>query len=168
MRRDNLAPLEVALETETEFGRKPGRPKVIRFGSILKSLPTTDARIVKGGLASIDFSMTAEVLSVLGAINLENGLGSEDVPLKDRVEWTLRMAPFLGQLREGFSRKKGNKLPKTTAALAEETAKRSASIKKLVDALKKTPAEAGKIAADELLPQPLEEDDDTVEVPDDD
>ena len=144
--------MEAATEIETEFGRKPGRSKVIRFGTILKSLPTTDARIVKSGLSNIDFSMTAEVLSVLGAINLENGLGSEDVPLKDRVEWTLRMAPFLSQLREGFSRKKGAKLPKTTAALAEETAKRSASIKKLVSALNKSPAESGKAAADELLP----------------
>ena len=158
--------LEAALEVETEFGRKPGRAKIIKFGSILRSLPTTDARIVKSGLSNIDFSMTAEVLSVLGAINLETGLGNEDVPLKDRVEWTLRMAPFLSQLREGFSRKKGTKLPKTTAALAEETAKRSESIKKLMSALNKSPAEAGQAAADEVLPPA--EDDDTVEVHEDD
>ena len=139
------------LEIEAEIGKKNGRPRVVRFNSILKSLPTTDLRVVTNGIANIDFSMTAEVLSVLGAINLEMALGSEDVALKDRVEWTLKMAPFLSQLREGFTRKKGNKLPKTTAALAEESAKRSASIKKLIEALSKTPTEAGKIASEEIL-----------------
>lgn len=147
----NPVPFEVEEEEIRVDGKRPGRAKVIPLKSVLRSLPTTAARAERGGLQNLDFSMTAEVLAVLGAINLESGLGSDEVPLKDRVDWTLRMAPFLTQLREGFARRKGAKMPQTTAALAEEASKRSASIKRLTEALAKTPAQAGAAAASEVL-----------------
>ena len=147
---------KLSFDVEAELGPqggKPGRPRVIPMKSILRSLPTTAERADKQGLSNIDFSMTAEVLAVLGAINLESGLGDDKTPLKDRVEWTLRLAPFLNTLREGFKRQKGAKLPKTTEELAKEASKRSASIKKLMAALKEKPAIAGAIAAQEVLPE---------------
>lgn len=153
----NPVPFEVEDEEIRIDGKRPGRAKVIPLKSVLRSLPTTAARAEKTGLQGLDFSMTAEVLAVLGAINLESGLGSEDVPLKDRVDWTLRMAPFLTQLREGFARRKGAKMPQTTAALAEEASKRSASIKRLTEALAKTPAQAGAAAASVVLEDPDDE-----------
>ena len=160
-KQKNPAPLDV--EEELNRYGKPGRPRnVVPFKSLIRSLPTTAQRAEKTGLKDLDFSMTAEVLAVLGAINLETGLSSDDVALKDRVDWVLRMAPFLTQLREGFSRKKGAKMPKTTEALAQEASRRSESIKKLMDALGKTPAEAGKMAAEEVLADD-ESDDETTE-----
>lgn len=149
-RSNTPEPVPFEIEDELLEGKKPGRPRVIPIKSILRSLPSTAERAEKG-LVNLDFSMTAEVLAVLGAINLESALGSDEVNLKDRVEWTLRMAPFLTQLREGFSRKKGAKMPKTTQALAEEASKRSESIKTLMAALGKSPAEAGAAAAEEVL-----------------
>jgi hypothetical protein len=144
-------PLPLDVEDEQTTPKKVGRPKVIPIKSILRALPTTAERTEKTGLTNLDFSMTAEVLAVLGAINLETALGSDEVALKDRVDWTLRMPPFLTQLREGFSRKKGARMPRTTQALAEEASKRSENIKKLMESLGRTPAEAGATAAEVVL-----------------
>lgn len=153
-------PLPFELEEDEGLVKKNGRPKnIIPMKSLLRALPNTADRIEEGGVRNIDFSMTAEVLAVLGAINLENALSSDDVNLKDRVEWTLRLAPFLTQLREGFARKKGVKLPKTTAALAEEMARRSESIKKLAGALGKPAQEAGATAASVVLSEDEDDED---------
>jgi len=142
-----------AISAENEGIKKPGRPRnVIPINSLMRGLPTTADRLATDGMASLDFSMTAEVLAVLGAITLERALGTDEVSIEKRVEWTLRLAPFLGQLREGFVRRKGAKLPATTQALAEEASKRSSSIKTLMAALGKPAEEAGTIAAKEVLP----------------
>jgi hypothetical protein len=103
--------------------------------SLLRGLPTTDARVMEGGLQAVDLSMTAEVIAVLEAILLEKALGDEKIPLEKKVEWVLRSPPFLTRLTEGFARKKGAKMPKTTEALKEEFSKRSESVARLVSAL---------------------------------
>ena len=142
-----------AIAVENQGIYKSGRPRaVIPINSLMRAIPSTADRLANDGMASLDFSMTAEVLAVLGAITLERALGTDDVSIEKRVEWTLRLAPFLGQLREGFPRRKSAKLPATTQALAEEAGKRSASIKTLMAALGKPAEEAGTIAANEVLP----------------
>lgn len=115
--------------------------------SLLRRMKSIAQQVNEEGTA--DHRLAAEMIGLLSALAVEEGLTSEEVPLRTRVEWALRTAPMIAQLREGWGKKKETRYPKTVEGVKNEIAKRTDKLKMLAAAIEGAPKEAVQMALDE-------------------
>lgn len=106
---------------------------------LLAICPSTAKTVEKHGLDAFDPKLASKVISMLSAAVLEEGLaaGDLDVPLYKRVDWALKSAPLISQLKEEKAKEQPSKYPETEKAVQEEIASLGQRVANLLTSINK-------------------------------
>lgn len=142
----DVKPAPIGAEAEgTALKRPRGRP---RKGTSVAPPLDSVTRAIKGveqianEVGELDFSLTRKQLATDSAITLERGLRANEqvVPLKQKVEWALRIAPFIAMLETLVPKDTGASMPKTEKGVEAELGSRIDNLKKMFDPKAPLPA----------------------------
>lgn len=125
--------------------QRPNRKSQVSMIAVERRIKRLTEQIVKLGPENVSLALVAKYHKLLAAINVEEGLLDQTIDLKQRVEWSLRISPYISMLTEGVPKHVKDPYPKVTKQVEAEISQRVERLRNIAPYLQKSSDTAAKV-----------------------